>query len=90
MKKRIDILLWKSLEFTIDEGQKVKVIEIPVLEDDSTYHFMIRIKLESYIRTILSEKEQKQIYSFKEYLRKELKWTDYCNVLKIEILKNNA
>ncbi|CAG9622001.1 DUF2535 family protein [Sutcliffiella rhizosphaerae] len=83
-------MLWKSLEFTIDEGQKVKVIEIPVLEDDSTYHFMIRIKLESYIRTILSEKEQKQIYSFKEYLRKELKWTDYCNVLKIEILKNNA
>lgn len=83
-------MLWKSLEFTIKEGQKVKVIEIPVLEDDSTYHFLVKVRLESYISRILSEKEPKQIYSFKEYLRTVLKWPVYCNVVKTDILKNNA
>ncbi|QFT89295.1 hypothetical protein FIU87_11600 [Bacillus sp. THAF10] len=83
-------MLWKSLEFTINEGQKVKVIEIPVLEDDSTYHFMVRMRLEAYIRSIMSEKEPKHVYSFKDHLRKVLKWPDYCNVVKTDILKNNA
>ncbi|UAL45663.1 DUF2535 family protein [Sutcliffiella horikoshii] len=83
-------MLWKSLEFTINEGQKVKVIEIPVLEDDSTYHFMVRVRLERFIKIILSEKEPKQVYSFKDYLRTVLKWPDYCKVVKTDILKNNA
>jgi hypothetical protein len=90
VKKRIDILLWKSLEFTIEKGQKVKVIEIPVLEDDSTYHFMLRVRLQTFLTQILSEKNPKQVYSFREYLQKVLKWPDYCNVVKTDILKNNA
>ncbi|MCG1021093.1 DUF2535 family protein [Sutcliffiella horikoshii] len=83
-------MLWKSLEFTVKEGQKVKVIEIPVLEDDSTYHFLVRVKLETFVRVILSESDPKQIYSFKEYLRTVLKWPVYCDVVKTDILKNNA
>ncbi|MCM3617252.1 YpmP family protein [Sutcliffiella horikoshii] len=83
-------MLWKSLEFTIEEGQKVKVIEIPVLEDDSTYHFLVKVRLEAFINNILCEKEPKQIYSFKEYLRTVLKWPVYCHVVKADILKNNA
>jgi hypothetical protein len=83
-------LLWKSLEFTVEEGQKVKVIEIPVLEDDSTYHFLVRVRLEAFVRIILSETDPKQIYSFKEYLRTVLKWPVYCDVVKTDILKNNA
>ncbi len=83
-------MLWKSLEFTIKEGQKVKVIEIPVLEDDSTYHFLVRVRLEAFIRIILSEAEPKQVYSFNEYLRTVLKWPVYCDVVKTDILKNNA
>ncbi|WP_339146401.1 MULTISPECIES: DUF2535 family protein [unclassified Sutcliffiella] len=83
-------MLWKSLEFTVEEGQKVKVIEIPVLEDDSTYHFLVRVRLEAFVRIILSETDPKQIYSFKEYLRTVLKWPVYCDVVKTDILKNNA
>lgn len=83
-------MLWKSLEFTIEKGQKVKVIEIPVLEDDSTYHFMVRVRLQAFLANILSEKEPKHVYSFREYLQKVLKWPDYCKVFKSDILKNNA
>ncbi|WP_223701936.1 DUF2535 family protein [Sutcliffiella deserti] len=83
-------MLWKSLEFTVEKGQKVKVIEIPVLEDDSTYHFMVRVRLQAFLSKILSEKEPKPVYSFREYLQKVLKWPDYCKVVKTDILKSNA
>lgn len=90
VKKRIDILLFKSLEFKNDVGQKVKVMDIPVLEEDSTYKFMIQVRLQTFITSIYGEKIPKKCYSFKDYLKKVMKWPDYEQLFKAGELKNNA
>lgn len=90
VKKRIDILLFKSLEFKNDVGQKVKVIDIPVLEEDSTYKFMIQVRLQTFITSIYREQSFKKCYSFKDYLKKVMKWPDYEQLFKVGELKNNA
>jgi hypothetical protein len=83
-------LLFKSLEFKNVHGQKVKIIEIPVLEDDSTYQFMLKVRLQTFIANVYANPNPKRVYSFKEYLKKVLKWPVYEQIFKTEILKNNA
>ena len=90
VKKRIDILLFKSLEFKNDVGQKVKVMDIPVLEEDSTYKFMIQVRLQTFITSIYGELAPRKCYSFKDYLKKVMKWPDYEQLFKVGELKNNA
>lgn len=90
VKKRIDIVLTKSLEFKNAVGQKVKVTEIPVLAQDSTYKFMIQVRLQAFISTIYREKKPQKCYSFREYLKKVMKWPDYEQLFKVGELKNNA
>jgi hypothetical protein len=89
-KMRIDILLFKSLEFKNDVGQKVKVMDIPVLAEDSTYKFMIHFRLQSFIKSINRDPSPKKCYSFKDYLKKVMKWPDYEQLFKVRELKNNA
>ncbi|MFC3885236.1 DUF2535 family protein [Bacillus songklensis] len=83
-------MLFKSLEFKHVNGQKVKVIEIPVLEDDSTYRFMISLRLEAFMNQVFNNKNPKKVYSFKEYLKRVLKWKQYELIFKEDILKHNA
>ncbi|WML40250.1 DUF2535 family protein [Neobacillus sp. OS1-2] len=83
-------MLFKSLEFKNDVGQKVKVMDIPVLEEDSTYKFMIQVRLRTFLAAIDRETKPKRCYSFKEYLKKVMKWPDYEKLFKIAELKNNA
>ena len=83
-------MLFKSLEFKNVVGQKVKVIEIPVLEQGSTYTFMIQVRLQNFITTLYQETKPKKCYSFKEYLKKVMKWPDYEALFKVPELKNNA
>jgi hypothetical protein len=90
VKKRIDILLLKSLEFKNVVGQKVKVMDIPVLEEGSTYKFMIQVRLQTFIASIYKEKIPKKSYSFRDYLKKVMKWPDYEQLFKVDELKNNA
>ncbi len=90
VKKRIDILLFKSLEFKNDIGQKVKVVEIPVLGEDSTYKFMIQVRLQTYITSVYKEPSPIKCYSFKDYLKKVMKWPDYEQLFNVTELKNNA
>ncbi|MDR7238539.1 putative iron-regulated protein [Neobacillus drentensis] len=90
MKKRIDILLFKSLEFKNVVGQKVKVVEIPVLVEDNTYKFLIQVRLQTYVTSLYNEKSLKKSYSFKDYLKKVMKWPDYEQLFKVGELKNNA
>ncbi len=90
VKKRIDILLFKSLEFKNVVGQKVKVMDIPVLEEDSTYKFMIQVRLQTLVASLYQEKMPKRCYSFKDYLKKVMKWPDYEQLFKVGELKNNA
>jgi hypothetical protein len=90
VKKRIDILLFKSLEFKNVYGQKVKIIEIPILEDGNTYRFMIQLRLETFITKVYYAQNVKAVYSFRDYLKKVLKWPVYEQIFKSDILKNNA
>ncbi|NRD80468.1 DUF2535 family protein [Bacillus sp. BRMEA1] len=83
-------MLLKSLEFKNVVGQKVKVMDIPVLEEDSTYKFMIQVRLQTYIASIYKEKNPRKSYSFRDYLKKVMKWPDYEQLFKVDELKNNA
>ncbi|CRK83816.1 DUF2535 family protein [Neobacillus massiliamazoniensis] len=83
-------MLFKSLEFKNVVGQKVKVMDIPVLEEDSTYRFMIQVRLQTLITSIYKENKPKKCYSFKDYLKKVMKWPDYEQLFKVGELKNNA
>jgi hypothetical protein len=83
-------LLFKSLEFKNVYGQKVKIIEIPVLEEDSTYRFMIQLRLEAFINKVYHSYNTKSVFSFRDYLKKVLKWPVYEQIFKTDILKNNA
>ncbi|MEO2076500.1 MAG: DUF2535 family protein [Bacillus sp. (in: firmicutes)] len=83
-------MLFKSLEFKNVVGQKVKVMEIPVLEEDSTYKFMIQVRLQTFLTSINQESNPKRCYSFKDYLKKVMKWPDYEQLFKVGELKNNA
>jgi hypothetical protein len=90
VKRRIDNLLVKSLEFKNMVGQKVKVTDIPVLEEDNRYYFMIQVRLQTLINALYRETQSKKCYSFREYLKRTLKWPDYEELFKIGELKNNA
>jgi len=83
-------VLVKSLEFKHQNGQKVKVIEIPVLEKTNSYHFMLGIRLQSFLTRIYENPKPLNVYSFKDYLKKVLKWHDYEQLFKTEFLKYNA
>ncbi|MGD6815863.1 DUF2535 family protein [Metabacillus sp. 84] len=83
-------MLFKSLEFKRMDGQKVKVIEIPVMGKDQRYAFLIQARLQAYLTRLYAEPEPKSVYSFREYLKKVLKWPDYEAIFQSEILQNNA
>ena len=65
-------------------------MDIPVLEEDSTYKFMIQVRLQTYVTSLYNEKSFKKCYSFKDYLKKVMKWPDYEQLFKVSELKNNA
>ena len=77
-------------QFKTIVGQKVKVMEIPVLEEDSPFKFMIQVRLQTFITSIYKEQSPKRCYSFKEYLKKVMKWPDYEKLFKVDELKNNG
>ncbi|HYK72911.1 MAG TPA: DUF2535 family protein [Pseudoneobacillus sp.] len=83
-------MLFKSLEFKNVVGQKVKVMDIPVLEEDSRYYFMIQVRLQTFITSLSKESKAKRCYSFRDYLKRALKWPDYEEIFKTGELKNNA
>ncbi|WP_044748359.1 DUF2535 family protein [Aeribacillus alveayuensis] len=83
-------MLFKSLEFKNVYGQKVKIIEIPVLEEDSTYRFMVQLRLKAFINKVYYSYNTKTVFSFRDHLKKVLKWPVYEQIFKEDILKNNA
>ena len=91
VKKRIDILLFKSLEFKNAVGQKVKITEIPVLERNSPFYFMIQVRLQTFMTFLYKDsKKVMRNHSFREYLKRVLKWPVYEELFKTPELKNNA
>ncbi|MFC0274351.1 DUF2535 family protein [Metabacillus herbersteinensis] len=83
-------MLFKSLEFKLVGGQKVKIIDIPVLEEDNKYRFMIQIRLQTFLTTIYAQTNPKSTYSFRDYLKRAIKWSDYEAIFQPNMLRNNA
>lgn len=71
-------------------GQKVKITDIPVLEEDNKYCFMLKIRLQTFLTTIYAQKQPKSSYSFKAYLKSVIRWPDYEAIFESNLLKNNA
>lgn len=90
VKKRIDILLFKSLEFKNAVGQKVRIIDIPVLDQKNPYYFLVQTRLQKYSNQIYDLPEVKPFYSFKEYMKRLTKWTVYEQIYQESELLNNA
>ncbi|WP_066299658.1 DUF2535 family protein [Bacillus sp. FJAT-29937] len=84
-------MLFKSLEFKNAVGQKVKITEIPVLERNSPFYFMIQVRLQTFMTSIFKDsKKAMKNHSFREYLKRVLKWPVYKELFKTPELKNNA
>lgn len=83
-------MLFKSLEFKLLNGHKVKITDIPVLEEDNQYRFLVQIRLQTFLTKITAQKNPNAVYSFREYLKKAIKWPDYEAIFQTDILKHNA
>lgn len=70
-------MLYKSIEFKNATGQKIKVIEIPVIGVNSHYYFMIQVRLQDYITKLYHHPQENNLYSFREYLKRKMKWADF-------------
>jgi hypothetical protein len=90
VKKKVGTLLLKSLEFTHQSGQKVKVIEIPIWEEDNLFTLKIKFRLQTFITTISTDSNPKKTYSFRDYLKRTMKWHEYVEIYSTDILQHNA
>jgi hypothetical protein len=90
LEKEDDILLCKSLEFKNTFGQKIKVIDIPVLEINNGYYFPIQARLQRFISLLYNKPQEKCCHSFREHLKRKMSWTDFKDLYKIEDFRNNA
>jgi hypothetical protein len=88
--KEDDILILKAIEFQTKKGQRVKISEIPVLEEDNPFYVGVRIRLETMMTRIYYAQNPRPFYSFRDYLKKVLRWPDYEQLYGSSILKNNA
>lgn len=83
-------MLCKSLEFKNVDGQKMKIIEIPVLETSNHYYFMIQVRLQNFFSILYHKPHEKSCYSFREYLKRKLSWHDFKEIYSMKEYKSNA
>ncbi|ARW07174.1 DUF2535 family protein [Bacillus atrophaeus] len=83
-------MLLKSLEFKRRDGIQVKVTEIPVLREDENHFFMMNQNLQLYLKEVFSSDSRAQVYSFRQYMKRRMKWKDYQAIFHQESLKHNA
>ncbi|MBS4173194.1 DUF2535 family protein [Bacillus sp. FJAT-49736] len=83
-------MLFKSLEFKTNNGQKVKITDIPVLSDASPHFYKINASLAQFVKKIQASSNVKNNYSFRDYLKRTLRWPEYELIYNPSVLKNNA
>lgn len=83
-------MLCKSLEFKNVDGQKIKVVEIPVLETSNRYYFRVQVRLQLFISYLYNNPDGKSCYSFREYLKRKMSWADYQDLFCVKGIRNNA
>jgi len=76
-------LLYKVLEFQNAFGQKIEVLEIPVIETDHHYYFLVQARLQIFVSSLYNKPQEKSCYSFRDYLKRKMKWSDYENLYGI-------
>uniref|UniRef100_UPI003EBE2136 DUF2535 family protein n=1 Tax=Bacillus maqinnsis TaxID=3229854 RepID=UPI003EBE2136 len=72
------------------DGAQIKVTEVPVLRGDETYCFMLTFRLESFLKKIYVSKGKRNVYSFRENLKRNVKWSTYEQIYQQPTLKHNA
>jgi hypothetical protein len=90
VKKRIDTLLTKTIEFKSKYGRKVKILEVPVMKKDNPRYLRVNLRLHQFITKIINQNEPKTIFSFREHLKRTTKWSEYEEIYQSDELKNNA
>jgi Protein of unknown function (DUF2535) len=90
LEKEDDILLCKSLEFKNAIGQKIKVIDIPVLEKNNRYYFAVQVRLQRFISLHYDHPQEKSCHSFRDYLKRKMSWSEFKAIYNIEVFRNNA
>lgn len=83
-------MLCKSLEFKNEFGQKIKVVEIPVLDKNNRYYFMMQFRLQNFISCLYNEPQEKSCHSFRDYLKKKMRWPDFKDLYGIKEFRSNA
>jgi hypothetical protein len=83
-------VLYKNVVFKNVLGQKVMVIEIPVLELKNRFYFTVQARLEGFIAYLYHNPQLKSSFSFKEYLKQKMRWPDYEELFQIVPFKHNA
>ena len=90
LEKEDDILVCKSLEFKNAVGQKIKVTDIPIIEKNSRYYFMVDVRLQSYISLLYHKSQENSSHSFREHLKRKMSWAEFKELYNILDYKNNA
>ncbi|WP_335871724.1 DUF2535 family protein [Bacillus sp. 2205SS5-2] len=80
----------KSYEFRALEGKKVKIVDIPVLNQENPLYFQVHARFQLFVSLIVKQGLRHNTYSFRTYLKKVLKWTDYEELYHTNTLQNNA
>ncbi|MCQ6275506.1 DUF2535 family protein [Bacillus sp. V3B] len=83
-------MLYKSLEFKNVVGQKIKIIEIPVLGENNRYYFMIQVRLQIFISSLYNKPQDKSSFSFRDYLKRKMRWPDFKDLFSVQEFRNNA
>lgn len=83
-------MLYKTLEFKLADGQKIKITEIPVLGLTDPNFFMVQARLQSFIISIINLPQAKNCYSFRDHLKRKMKWSDFEDIFEVAEARNNA
>jgi hypothetical protein len=68
----------------------MKVMDIPVLEKNHRYYFMVEVRLQSYISLLYNNPQEKSSHSFSEHLKRKISWAEFKELYSIQDFKNNA
>jgi predicted GTPase len=89
-EKEDDTVLFKTVIFKNKWGQTLHILEIPVLEKKNSNYFMVQTRLDRFIFKLYNHHQEKSHFSFREYLKNKMSWSDFEEVYRIEPYKNNA
>lgn len=84
------MVLYKSLEFKNVFGEKVKVVDIPVLGVEDRHYFFIQVRLQNLASSLYEQPQPKSCYSFRDYLKRKMKWSEFAEIYNLHEHKNNA